>query len=260
MDPTDESDLAKCVATYVLVKPQPSEVAWGAYLAQRDATATREEDAPHDSPVYFAAAFSVAIVLDGIVLQEEEEDAIRTGTYIVSQNVVEDGDTSIRSADVLSRIYSPTNPAAVDVYIEYHHRTRYSSVEFICNIYYRAHNPLSGVELDTREPEGTRKMHGFRPLLLMAGKKRTFNISAAQVRTLHRVLFGKASAKNPTLANKIGARDMLRLLLASVGISLSLPTNARGDRVERGQEMEWAGLEDDGRWLGKNIRRLAAEF
>lgn len=141
------------------------------------------------------------------------------------------------------------------MFLTYHHRTRYSSVEFHCEVYYRVHDVLTGSELDVREPEGPRKMYGFRPLLNigLGANKRTFNISASQARTLHRVLFGN----NLGLANKVGVREMMRLLLASVGIALAMGTNPKNDKIET-QEIGWEGLEDlDARWLGQNIRRVA---
>lgn len=176
----------------------------------------------------------------------------------------------IRNAGILSRIYSPTNPAAVDVYIEYHYRTRYSSVEFFCNLYYRVHNPVAGPELDLSTPEGRRKMHRFRPLVQMgladmppgrrwhAVNERTFGISASQARTLHRVLFGTATKKG--LAGKISVRETLRLLFASVGITLHVAEQTKGDddrdKIEGG-ELGWEGIEDSARWLGRNIRSVA---
>jgi hypothetical protein len=146
----------------------------------------------------------------------------------------------------------------VDVYLEYYHRER----EFICNIYYRVHNPVSGTELEARAPEGPRKMYGFRPLLQMgrAASKRTFSITAPQVRALHRVLFGDATVdkKKPALASRISAREMMRLLLASVGIEFHVGASPKDDKVEsESYEARWVGLEEGARWLGKNIRGVA---
>ncbi|KAJ7677193.1 hypothetical protein B0H17DRAFT_1207241 [Mycena rosella] len=136
---------------------------------------------------------------------------------------------TIGSAEVLSRIYYPTNPAAVDVYMEYHHRTRYSSVEFFYNMYYRVQNPVADVDLDLHWTRG----HTSRAPLArdqrshVQPNNRTFNLSASQVRSLHRVLFGKASRKG--LANKVSVREMLRLLFASVGIAVYVATNPKDD-------------------------------
>ncbi|KAJ6614237.1 hypothetical protein B0H10DRAFT_2436103 [Mycena sp. CBHHK59/15] len=276
-------DLAKCIADFGLVNPESSE-SWAAYFAQRHAAASHvgealgdsddeesDEESDDDRPaIYEMSDSAVDDVLGCTDLDDAESKTIHDGIFLLSEDVEDDGDMNIRSAEVLSRIYSPTNPAAVDVYIEYHHRTRYSSVEFFCNMYFRVHNPVAGAQLDLSTPEGRRKMHRFRPLLQMgladmppgprwrAVNERTFSISASQARTLHRVLFGKASKKG--LANKISVREMLRLLLASVGIALYVATDPKDegdlDKVESG-DMCWEGIEGSARWLGRNIRSVA---
>jgi hypothetical protein len=179
----------------------------------------------------------------------------------------------VASAEVLSRIYSPTNPAAVDVYLEYHYRTRYSSVEFFCNIYYRVQSSITDSKLKFSTPQGSRKMNGFHPLLQMgladmppgrrwrAIEERTFGISASQARVLHRVLFGESSSSEPTaLAEKVSMREMLRLMLASVGISFYAASDpddeGDADAFSMG-ELRWEGIEGSERWMGRNIRSVA---
>lgn len=67
----------------------------------------------------------------------------------------------VASAELLSRIDSPTNPAAVDVYLEYHYRMRYESVEFFCNVYYRAQPSVTETKLTLSTPRGPSKMNGW---------------------------------------------------------------------------------------------------
>ncbi|KAJ7148067.1 hypothetical protein C8R43DRAFT_1236964 [Mycena crocata] len=289
-------DLSECIAEFELVDPKPSD-AWAAYLAQRRAAraaishvkeslgnADDEENSDDESDtqsavsdadrpaIYEMVDSAVGDVLACTDLDETEWKIVQDGIFILTEDMQDDGDMNIRTAEVLSRIYSPTTPAAVDVCITYHHRTRYSSVEFYCNIYYRTHNPVAGTELDVHTPEGRRKMHGFRLLLEMGladappGRhrrpinERKFNISASQARTLHRVLFGKPTKKAPGLAAKVSVREMLCLLLASVGVSLHVASAADKDdrdKIESSGELTWEGMEDSARWLGRNIRRVA---
>lgn len=187
-----------------------------------------------------------------------------------NSRLLNSGNRQVRTAEVLSRIYSPTNPTAIDVYLTYHHRTRYESVEYSCSIYYRTHRPVTSEQLDLSTPEGRRKMHGFRPLLQMGlvdtapghrwrvVEEQKFDVSAAQARTLHRLLFGKATKKTPGLADKVGVRDMLRLLLASVGIAFHVAESGGNDRDRLiPGDLEWDGIEGSESWLEQNIRRVA---
>lgn len=106
--------------------------------------------------------------------------------------------------DVLSRIYSPTRPKSVDVYLEYHYRTRYSSVEFFCNVWYRANTKMTP-DLKTNIPRGPRAMNGFKSLVSLGladvppGRRwrgideREWNLSAEQLEGLHGLLYGTGS-------------------------------------------------------------------
>ncbi|KAJ7827803.1 hypothetical protein B0H13DRAFT_2119004 [Mycena leptocephala] len=222
MDSTD-SPLVQCVAAFDLAAVDLEEESFGEAAEMVES--------------------AVEAVLDCTALEETESDALTNGINVLSQDVTVDGDLSVHPLRRRPLAHPlPTNPTAVDVYLEYYHRER----EFICNIYYRVHNPVSGTELEARAPEGPRKMYGFRPLLQMgrAASKRTFSISAPQVRALHRVLFGEAT--------------MMRLLFASVGIEFHVGASPKDDKVESEScEARWVGLEEGARWLGKNIRGVA---
>ncbi|KAJ7102713.1 hypothetical protein C8R44DRAFT_746698 [Mycena epipterygia] len=172
-------------------------------------------------------------------------------------------DNVVSSTEILSQIYSPTNPTAIKISLEYHYRTRYSSVEFYCNIYYRAHPSITDSKLVLSTPQGPHKMNGFRLLLEMgladmppgrrwrAIEERTFDLSQAQARTLYRILFGKAAdsdAEPASLGEKIDVREMIELLLASVGISFYVVLDP---------DDEEDGIEGSERWMGRHIRSIA---
>jgi hypothetical protein len=161
------------------------------------------------------------------------------------------------------------------VYLEYHYRTRYSSVEFFCNVYYRLQSSIMDSKLKLSTPQGPRKMNGFHPLLQMgladmppgrrwrAIEERTFDISASQVRVLHCMLFGESSSSESTaLAEKISMREMLRLMLASVGISFYASSDpddeGDADAFTMGK-LRWEGIERSQRWIGRNIRDFSDE-
>ncbi|KAJ7100857.1 hypothetical protein B0H15DRAFT_944146 [Mycena belliarum] len=259
------TDLAKCVAKFHLIDPKPSD-AWGAYLAQRDAADTRlvgdlgayaGEDRPH---IYDKIENALEDAFADTDLDDEAEAVLHDCVVPLLADLADDGWGNVADAEVLSRIYSPTNPAAVDVYLAYHYRTRYASVEFSCNVYYRVHAAIRGAALAVARPRGPRQMNGFRPLFEMGladvppGKRwravdeRSFGVSVAQAGALHRVLFGDAG-----VGAQIAVRETLVLLLASVGIAFS----AEEDRYTMGA-VRWEGLDGSARWLGRNLRRVAA--
>jgi hypothetical protein len=75
------------------------------------------------------------------------------------------------------------------------------------------------------------------------------------------MLLGKStvgSKKGLGLADRIVQREMMRLLLGSVGIELRVGKSTNGHRVEC-PELEWDMLNDAGtvRWPGENIRPVA---
>ncbi|KAJ7677187.1 hypothetical protein B0H17DRAFT_1207236 [Mycena rosella] len=239
------NDLERCVAEFHLIDPKPSE-AWGACLAQRKAADKHLEDglaehAGEDRPeIYKKIEAAVDDVLACTDL-DDAEDAVHDCIVPLSPELIDDGWGNVSGADVLSRIYSPTNPAAVDVYLEYHYRTRYSSVEFHYNVYYRVHASIANAQLSLTTPRGPRKMNGFRPFMQMG-------------------LADVPAGKRWRAIEERTVRETLRLVLASVGISFSAASDPEDeddeDAFEMGQ-LRWEGLEGSERWLGRNIRRVA---
>ncbi|KAJ7484186.1 hypothetical protein FB451DRAFT_1392759 [Mycena latifolia] len=121
---------------------------------------------------------------------DDAESAVHDCVVPLSAELGDDGWGNVSDAEVISRIYSPTNPAAIDVFLEYHYRTRYSSVEFHCNIFYRMHVSIIDPKLNIATPSGPG-----------APSTNAFN------------------SETSALAGKISVREMLRLFLASVGIA-----------------------------------------
>ncbi|KAJ7487230.1 hypothetical protein B0H11DRAFT_2014891 [Mycena galericulata] len=278
---TSSNALEKCVAEFHLIDAKPS-TAWDAYLVQRRAADKSVEDdlngfEGEDRPaVYEKIEEAIDDVVSCIALGDAAP-ALHDCIVPLSADLADDGWGNVSSAEILSRIYSPTNPAAIDVSLEYHYRTRYSSVEFYCNIYYRVHPSITERKLVLSTPQGPRKMNGFRPLLEMgladmppgrrwrAIEERAFNLSQAQARTLHRILFGEAAmadsdAAPAGLGGKIDVREMMELLLASVGISFYAaidPDDEEDEDAFTMGDLRWEGIEGSERWLGRHIRSVA---
>ncbi|KAF7351866.1 hypothetical protein MVEN_01148100 [Mycena venus] len=276
---TSSNALEKCVAEFHLIDVKPS-TAWDAYLVQRRAADKSVEDdlkefEGEDRPAVYE---KIEEAIDDVVSNIDLGDAapsVHDCIVPLSVDLADDGWGNVSSAEVLSRIYSLTNPAAIDVFLEYHYRTRYSSVEFYCNIYYRAHPSITDPELVLSTPQGPRKMNGFRSLLEMgladmppgrrwrAIEERTFDLSQAQARTLHRILFGEAAdsdAESAGLGGQIDVREMIELLLASVGISFYVafdPDDEEDVDAFTMGELRWEGIEGSERWLGQHIRSVA---
>ncbi|KAJ7636659.1 hypothetical protein FB45DRAFT_864679 [Roridomyces roridus] len=108
------------------------------------------------------------------VLQRTQFDAagaqaMRECVVPLWPDVVGDGGI-VREARILSRIYSPTNPAAIDVHLNYWTRTRWTYCEFWYTVYYRLHPVISTERVDTSTPQGFDEMNNFRVLLEIALK------------------------------------------------------------------------------------------
>ncbi|KAG6913631.1 hypothetical protein DXG01_005489 [Tephrocybe rancida] len=277
---TSSNPLKKAKAEFHLIDPEASPN-WKAYLDQRHKDNERvaeglEDYMGEDLPfMYEKIEQAVDDVLLCTDLSEDERQKMHDCVVPLLPDVQDDGWGNVRSAGVLSRIYSAARPAAVDVYMRYHYRTRYESVEFFCNVYYRAHASVAK-ELKSSVPQSKKKLNGFKSLLEMGLKdlppgrrwraieERSFDIDQAQVVGLHHILFGSQAAKRQGveeggekhLSEKFGKADMLELMLAAVGVAF---TTAREEEDDDGYdmgEMTWEGLQGSERWLGRNIRRV----
>ncbi|KAF8062503.1 hypothetical protein FPV67DRAFT_1672965 [Lyophyllum atratum] len=284
---TDPRDMA--AAEFHLINPEPS-AHWGTYLAQRKANSEQLKEAffsykESSLPlIYETIEDAIHEVLSSTDLRTEMEDVLHDCVIPLSPEVSDDGDCNIRTAEILTRIYSPTCPSAVDVYLDYHHRSLDSSVEFHCNIYYREHREVSK-DLDRTIPQGALRHNGFKPMLQIrladippgpgwrAVIERSFDISPFEVASLHWLLFGQpsgvhranlAAERSPEsdsesdlpLHARISAIHMMELLLASVGVGFTTAREDGNEDTFSMGEMEWTGLKGHERWFGRNLRRV----
>ncbi|KAJ7148071.1 hypothetical protein C8R43DRAFT_1129224 [Mycena crocata] len=281
------ASLSKCVAEFGLVDPKYLEDPWKMYFTQRQAAVARakrieklkaEQDIEelNEYMIYYSHSgfvdSAVRDVLECTSLDDSERKVVRDGIFLLRDGVERDEDNHVPSADVMSRIYSPTTPTAVDVYMDYWHKARQYGVEFTWNVYYRVHNPVERPDIDVSDrPDETEEMFGFRPVAEMdledVPKDRHWRvitkgkfIPISEARMIHSVLFGVPTEASPGLAAKVSMREMLWLLFASVGIALHVasdPTNKKDrEAVDTGTEVRWVGLSPYARWLGRNIRRV----
>lgn len=164
----------------------------------------------------------------------------------------------------MTRIYSPTNSAAIDVQFEYYHRTRWESVEFNCEVSYKIVNPVTHQEVVPwitvhsrsdwttffemeleEDPPGKR---------WYASYITNWGLTAAHAEHIQTTLFGH-DAQLP--ANAIDSVDTMRLLLAAVGIQLQVARTEEGeDRQARG-EIVWEM--DNADWIAHNIRKACGK-
>ncbi|KAF8062499.1 hypothetical protein FPV67DRAFT_1508787 [Lyophyllum atratum] len=283
-------------AEFHLINPESSPH-WGTYLKQRKADSARLKetlstysDCEFGSLQYETVKDFFRDVLSNTDLGKME-DVMHDCIIPLSLEVYHDESYTDVDAEVLTRIYSPTCPSAVDIYLEYYHQYDLSeqdpSVEFCCDVYYREHREVSK-DLDQSIHEEALKPNGFIPMLQMSladiasgtrGRVITqgnFSVSSAEVASLHGLLFGQPSigvrevnsATEPRaesdsepilpLNARISAINMMELLLASVGVRfVTARDNGKEDKFELGEdEMEWTGLKGHERWLGRNLRRV----
>lgn len=103
-----------------------------------------------------------------------------------------------------------------------------------------------------------------------AVEERNFEISKGQVYALHTMMFGEPQKKKKETesdegdvdidATSMAHVDMVRLMLASVGILLDVADAEDGedaeDALDSNNGLTWEGLGGCDRWLGRNIRRV----
>ncbi|KAJ7636681.1 hypothetical protein FB45DRAFT_742873, partial [Roridomyces roridus] len=256
--------------------------AWALYLALRRAesedlreilTSLEEQDEGDDEP-YKVIKLAVDKVLERTGFDADAAQAIRDCIVPIGPDVVDDGGCAVREATIFTRIYSPTNPAAIDVYLDYWYRARWTYVEFFCTVFYRLHRVICTDKLDSFTPQGPADMNGFRVFFELgladvspgrkwrAIDKRKFGIDEADARVIHEVLFGQPEGDSAP-AGMISVKETLSLLLASVGVSFGAAVDPKDadDRDTFSMEpLRCDGLSaNSARWLGKNIRRVSGE-
>lgn len=269
---TESSDpLEKAKAIYHVIEPVVSP-GWEKYLAQRKAAETSLDDilAPYDIDEIEILVDQIKDSVEDIVmeydLEANEQFAIADCVVPRSIDMSDNGDGEPRTATIFTRIYSPTRPAAVDVWFHYHHRTRWESVEFTCSLLFRVTDPLTEAALPpTSDPldYNGRITRGWTRMFWMAlddsppGRHwyakplRKWDMRAAHVNRIYAALFGRSER----LTSAIDKVDTIRLLLASVGITFYVAREEGESDVQDpdgDRRFSWECFEDD--WLGLNIR------
>ncbi|GJE96589.1 hypothetical protein PsYK624_127880 [Phanerochaete sordida] len=266
---TESTDpMEKAKAEYHLIDPVDAPE-WETYYAQRKAAdvalGKTLDDIDEIETVVEQIKECVQDIVGEFELEENEQFAIADCVYPRSLDIVDSGDLEPRTATILTRIYSPTRPAAVDVWFHYHHRTRWESVEFTCSLLFRVVNPLTEAALppipDPVDSRG-RVARGWTRMFWMAlddcppGRRwyakslREWGMRAAHVNRVHAALFGGGRA-----AAAVDKVDAVRLLLASVGIAFYVAREDGEDdeqNIDRDKSITWECFED--KWIGLNIR------
>ncbi|KAJ7636682.1 hypothetical protein FB45DRAFT_1024780 [Roridomyces roridus] len=247
------------------------------YLAQRKAASERmkenlasaEAEDEGDPRPFRVVKQAVDKVLKRTRFDAAASQAMRECIITFNPQFVDDGGYAVDEATTLSRVYSPTNPAAIDVHLDYWYRGRWSSVEFFCTVSYRLHRVIATDKLDIRSPRGPDEMNDFRILFELgledippgrkwrAIEKRKFGIDKREAHMLHEVLFGQQQASTGADAAPISVKETLSLLLASVGMSFHAAIDPKdGDNQDTFSMEPWScdGLSGSARWLGKHIR------
>ncbi|GJE96588.1 hypothetical protein PsYK624_127870 [Phanerochaete sordida] len=268
-DATDPKEIVR--ATYNL--PDLVDAAeWQAYLDQRKAAeaALNVMLRPYNIIEIEYLVKKIRGGVEDIVkefdLDETEQFAIADCVVPLKIEVEDDGDSpEPRSATVFTRIYSPTRPAAVDVWLSYNHRSRYDYVEFTSSVLFRVVNPLTDgalpptsdpLDRDGRVARGWTRAFSLSFDPFPPGRswymrvQRKWELSAAHATQVHAALFGQRGRFAGV--HKV---DALRLLLAGVGLPFAV-ARAEGDRDAQnpgGHGITWKGLEEE--WVGVNIRK-----
>lgn len=175
-------------------------------------------------------------------------------------------------ADVMSCLYSPTHPSSVDVYFAYHRITHLEFIEFDCRLMYRLHAPLlpSDRSLNVPAPntapragvDGWRLMFevGFADLPPSDEEwkpvdQTEWGLTTSDLDAIRIALFGAP----PSTWDGVGNLDVVRLLMAAVGIPFGVATE-EDDEDTDGQDPAEVGTIlwelDHEQWIALNIRKV----
>lgn len=171
-------------------------------------------------------------------------------------------------ADVMSRIYSPTKPSAVDVYFVYHHVTHYESVEFDCRLMYRIHDPVASDDLAMPHPDEAPRIgfQGWRRAFelgladLPPGRKwkpvdqMHWGLKQEDIDKIHAALFDTEERSPLKGVSKV---DTAKLLMAAVGVPFGVATTEDGSDGQDPMRMatiQWELDHED--WIALNIRKV----
>ncbi|EIW77430.1 hypothetical protein CONPUDRAFT_168360 [Coniophora puteana RWD-64-598 SS2] len=184
-------------------------------------------------------------------------------------------DTNPRDGDVAARIYSPTTPACIDVYLNYHFRARFSmGSEWFWSLVYKIHR-WPGKEVPdaaavaqrfqkSREAPSGWKQIGGASFDGLQAERGAVRIAHRDVLDIHDALLGPIDkpSEDASEETKLAFRRQLvwcaRLLMASVGIGYQVACTEPERDVGVGQDgMQWKLTirERGGTWLARGIRK-----
>ncbi|KDQ09280.1 hypothetical protein BOTBODRAFT_37189 [Botryobasidium botryosum FD-172 SS1] len=164
----------------------------------------------------------------------------------------------IRDTDVISRIYSPSTPAYIDLHFTYHYRQRAfaGNNEWHYAVGYKLHSSPSGnlpdpaalekeVPPSGMAPKKMHQQHGWEPLCFGESKSSGVPPKKEDVAGLYEILFGplpeppKRSSEALKVEQKRRLVRTIRVLLAAVGIDYRIA-------VEKGEKDVPPGRKGDG--------------
>ncbi|THH10769.1 hypothetical protein EW146_g8266 [Bondarzewia mesenterica] len=207
---------------------------WNDYITHREAaeklTQGMMEDMEGEDMALYTSKLKEAVevaLVDEADLKEGEWEKIADGVSLVTVDVQDDGDFEVRDADVIARIHSPNSPQSVDVHFSYHHRTRWSSVEWLYSLGYRI-NPQPVKCVRAYRDYDVDRAHcsqGWRPfgwfyLDDRDSERSACPITRTDLQRVHDALFGTAEAGK--LGERVSLRTTAKLILASVGIPFEI--------------------------------------
>ncbi|PCH42283.1 hypothetical protein WOLCODRAFT_152313 [Wolfiporia cocos MD-104 SS10] len=266
---TDSSDLRERAAAFFnLLSPVASD-AWPVYIQQRthaEAMLRKRLDQyagePLD-PLLVQIRAGVEAVLASTKLAPSEQAAVADGVIPLHLELIEAGESTevMGDAEVLTRIYSPTSPAAIDVHFAYRRAAGAHTTDYALRVMYRVYTPLARPAMERRDFSPRAGQNGWQALFALGicdtiderGYDDTecdnaWGPSPAEVQRLHRMLFGEGAP-----ASKVGTVEMVRLLMAAVGLPFHVKSEGGGgDEQDDKSHIRWAI--NDCEWLGWSVR------
>ncbi|KAK0210502.1 hypothetical protein DFS33DRAFT_1270532 [Desarmillaria ectypa] len=211
LKPTSSTDpLEKCSTAIHLIHREKSKN-WSAYLDRGPKAVDGFEPelsqfAGEDLLAFREHIDEVVCAALGATSLEEDEQSVLHDTVVLLSVDGSDGQC----------------PKSVDVYLEYYYRTQYNSVEFFCNVCYRANTKMT-LDLETNIPRGplpsVAGSCGRSTRQKMACNRRKGMEFVDQLHALHASLYGMGS---DGILEKISRLALVRLLLGSVGFVLDI--------------------------------------
>ncbi|CCL98171.1 uncharacterized protein FIBRA_00165 [Fibroporia radiculosa] len=259
----------RATALFNLIRPHES-ASWEAYIRQRThadsilrATLDKYTGIPLH-PLLVQIHDGVKSTLSSTSLRLDEQSAVADGVVPLYFNVVESDDTRpttlFSEAEVLTRIYSPTTSAAVDVHLKYVDETPKDRTDYSFRVIYRIHAPVIRTAVAQHETYPAVGQNGWLLLFELeldakSVPENKWGPRPADVKKLHESLLGPPHEEPNALVNAMDVGDTMFLLLAAVGMSASIPTSK--EAVKNISLASETGLWKvcDSHWLGRSIRR-----